>query len=1472
MTDLRRLYSDILDDLEDLELPLLTWGVTSGVISHDEVIAVIENRIYQPGVSALMAEDVLAELLQRGLAMKVPATSPPTYRTRLAETVRLTASLRQILPFRIKDWSGNWWEGEPRLVADYRLHVERRRYPARNIPVAKVIDELRPPDGPALDARQQAVIKALLGGRDLARFQVESSIAIRRDLALGGGRAVIVGAGTGSGKTLSFYLPALLAMSDHAQTRRTGVHTLALYPRNELLRDQLREAVANTSAINLALAEHGTRGLRIGVLYGDTAYDNDDFRLSSAQGGRGRGWARHGTDPVCPYLKCPTCRGDLIWAEMDRVAVKPRERLRCTAPDCAQPPIDHLVLTRRTLRENPPDLLFTSTEMLNRTSTDPGQAPLLGWTGGRVPRLVLLDEAHTYSGMHGAQVALLLRRWRSGLGRQQLTIVGLSATLRDAADFFSDLTGVDRHNVDYLSPHPDDMEEEGRQYAMALRVDPVSRVSPLSTTIQAAMLHARVLDPRGSEWLYGSRGFLFTDDLDVTNRLYNDLADAEGNGPNGNSSVLAGLRSKDRGANGAQYLDGQRWDLVNTIGRQLDPDRKRYGLRVGRTSSQDTGVDQDADLVVATASLEVGVDDDRVGLVVQHKAPRDAASFLQRRGRAGRRRLTRPWTVVTLSDFGRDRLTYQAYDQLFDPELPARRLPVGNRFVLKIQAAQSMLDWIARRARCDSRRAVTAPAKGKDRHWDAQAVIDQLKLLLADGRIQKELAVWLRRSLGVPADEVTALMWEAPRSLMLGVAPTVLRRLESRWAATEPGAEPNTLLPEFVTRTLFDSLNLPEVTFRLPFENADDVPMPIERALREAVPGRASRRFGFRTAWDRTWLPLPPGTSSDLEITTFTEQYEDEGHWQPPGRPPIRVLRPHIIKLSPPPPDVKDQSQATPVWASEFVPDHLNEGAVPKPSLWEDRVRSVGFATGAAGNPVEVRRMTTGANCNTMIGKGSFSRKVEYRYDDEPAALGFRMDVDAIRFTAAALDPSDERVATYLRSPQWRFLAFKATLVADPKLDEADVNVFARGWLALVYTTAYALLRCSGGGRDPEAAHRSLTNGRWADRVDEVLNAIYRSEGGVGPNRLAGDLRNLATQRVVRDAVDQHSRLLWCDDIDVQTADLARRAYRDTVAAAILAAAQRACPDAQDGDLTVDVIAPESPDGIATVWLSETSIGGLGIITQLAPYYQEDPRRFWSLVDSALAPSDYEYLHDTLIQLLRHVVDNPGSAAAQQIDVLRDPPSAGAAENALSELKLAWAAIDGHPRQQAVSALSTRLLRKGTDRGTDRLVLDLMSVWDETQQRLGFEVDAAVFAYLVGTGTIPVSGLDSRRFGADQVYSLLWPRGADARSQQLVHYQPFAPGALLDRLLVQAAHDERLPRIDVTEPGWRERYIAEITSSGAVRLTAPVEKMAAVTAAMRLVPATPVDHGALRVYGDVRSLDREAGQMSCVVEIREFAQ
>ena len=123
----------------------------------------------------------------------------------------------------------------------------------------------------------------------------------------------------------------------------------------------------------------------------------------------------------------------------------------------------------------------------------------------------------------------------------------------------------------------------------------------------------------------------------------------------------------------------------------------------------------DAEVVVATSTLEVGFDDARVGAVLQHKAPHDAASFLQRKGRAGREPVTRPWTVVVLSDWGRDQAAWDAYDAMFDPELPAKSLPLDNRYVQRIQSVYALLDWLSQQVGAYARRGsvwsdLTGPA------------------------------------------------------------------------------------------------------------------------------------------------------------------------------------------------------------------------------------------------------------------------------------------------------------------------------------------------------------------------------------------------------------------------------------------------------------------------------------------------------------------------------------------------------------------------------------------------------------------------------------------------------------------------------------------------------------------------------------------------------------------------------------------
>ncbi|GAA2607313.1 protein DpdJ [Streptomyces axinellae] len=1493
-----RFANELLNRLEDRELPLLAWGVTETALSQAEVMETIDQLLHSHAAApvGMSADSLLEEFLLCALLFEVPVpvTSPPRYRTRLAESLRLTTGLRQL--FAQGGWAQEerpgWWQQQPRLVADYRLHVAPRRYPRRDIPTSDALHHLA--QLPHWGDVQQRVAAAQLQGRELAQFQLDATSSVYASLSAGLSKGIIVGAGTGSGKTLSFYLPAFAAMAELAHRGRAKrVHTLALYPRKELLRDQLRESVRSVDAVKPALHASGRRLIRIGALYGDTPWTVRDQRLEPGSK-LATAWKRTPQGVVCPYLPCPAAAcgtGELQWTDADRR--QGRERLTCIR--CGYT-LDEgrLALTRDSLKKNPPDLLFTTTEMLNRCSGDSYLEWLLGWRGSSTaPSLVLLDEVHTYSGVHGAQVALLLRRWREA-ARRPMTFVGLSATLTDAQRFFAQLVGLRSGDVDSIEPDDATMEFEGREYALALRGDPVSGTSLLSTSIQTAMLHGRMLDLNASKFLYGSTGFLFTDDLDVTNRFYNDLRDAEGGQDrsgrrrNGRKSVLAGLRSSERDEHAARYVDGQSWDIVEKIGHDLDPTLQLHHLHVGRTSSQDVGVDHEANLTVATASLEVGFNDPRVGLVLQHKAPRDAAAFIQRRGRAGRERGSRPITVVTLSDYGRDRLAYQAYETLFAPQVPARNLPIGNRYVLKIQATQALLDWTAgklrhRKLSADPRKILRAPNGRSVRDEDRaghEALTSLLQAILDEPGLQDELAQHLARALQIGADDVQALLWEQPRSLLLSVVPTALRRLRSNWKSrrVDPGAKEGTLLPEFLTRSLFEPLNLPEVELRLPFDANEALEqLPIARALREAVPGRVSRRFGHRRDEHRTWL-APPPAGSGLPLQQIVEQAEPQGLWHPEGcaAEGVQVFRPTQLKLEQPGLEISDRSQGVPLWGTQIV---VSEEApptpadIPSPSQWHNCLQAVRFATHAAGNPIEIRRMTLGADCQVALERGEVeSRKVHYELHGNPAALGFRLGVDAVQILLKPLDTADPLVRKYLSSPQWRSLAFSSAFAEDPAL-EGVANRFQRAWLGQIYLTAYALEGIEESCPAQEVRAR-LANGAWARELPRILRALYRDNSDADQPldnaRLIDGLTELLGDDRVIAAIDRAAEYLCEPDIAVRTEELAQRAYRDTVAAAILSAAQRACPDAQDGDLIVDVVPAATSGGPAAVWLSETAMGGLGVVEHLVRFYGQDPRRFWSLVTSALAPSDYEYVDATVTRLLRHLADEPAGDAAEGMRALRGAQDAETAHEALEALLAAWEQLDGRPRRTAVSALSTRLLRPGSNPDTDAQALRMVEAWAALEDRLGVEVDANVIAFAVGDSRLDIGG--SKQLTADQAFSLLWPRGRQARTQDLQHYQPYAQAPVLDRLLVRAAHNDDVSEVDVTASDWDALYQKAMAAGGVANLVCPAGESQALSEALIRVPALRVDWDVMKVFGEVTGYIRHRDQLRVRVELREATQ
>lgn len=1451
---------DLLSCLEDLELHLLSWGVVDGYLSRSDVERTIEDQLSadverDPSLVMPSLEQYLDHLVQTGLLHEIPGED--RYRTRLAETLRLLRTLRQLLPPNDESKPG-WWRHSSTLVADYRLRVSPRRYPARLIAVEDVISSLHTA-GQWSDVRAE-VARKMVGTDLLAQFQVDATRSILKALADSQPSATIVTAGTGSGKTRAFYLPALIDIAATIGEARTGPHTLALYPRNELLRDQAREAVRVIESIG-PLAGAGTRPGRIAMLYGNTPYDRDLVGTKDV-----KHWRRVSSGWETPYFPCldDDCLTALIWTDADRV--KNIERLTC--PKCgAVTQAGVIAMTRESIQTNPPDILFSSTEMLSKQSTDWRLGPLLGWKGSNGTRLVLLDEVHTYTGVSGAQVALMLRRWRNAVrqqGRPSPVFVGLSATLRDAGDFMSTLTGVDRAQVESIAPASEDMLPTSREYGLVLRGDPLSGASLLSTTIQTAMLLSRMLDNRAG--IYGSVAFAFTDDLDVINRLHDNLRDAEGHDPRGiaRGRVLADLRSPANDQASARYPDGQSWDLPNKLGRMS---RK---MRVARTTSQDTGVDAGADIIVATSSLEVGFNDPRVGAVIQHKAPRDMASFLQRRGRAGRKLAMRPVTAVVLSDYGRDRITYQSYERLLDPEIAARTLPVGNRFVMKIQGAHALLDWIFRKTNADARWVMRAPLTGSmnNRTHDVAGL---LAGLLDSTEVQRDLAMHLRRALQITEDEASAVLWEEPRSLMLSVVPTALRRLESRWKPLgddDPGAHDKEPLPEFMTRALFEPLNTPDVQFFLPFRESELQTMPIAQALREAVPGRFSRRFGHARSDHATWLPVPP-EGDELALNEVVARGHNLGSWTTGGEE-FRVVRPFALRLARPDKSVMQSSQAFPVWRShfEYTTESLVDVDVPKPSVWSRFVDRIGFGLHVTGGPMQVRRMTIGSEGElaTSEGRKVVRRPISVRYthDGEAAALGYELDVDGV-ILSGHLDEVEGDLRVYAATPAWRTAAFRQLVLRDAELD-GIANSFQRAWLVEVYKHAHVSYGLD--HDDLSASPSALAGGNWTKEMASFFAASYRAElGEIEDARLLATLRELAADTTVRSVIEKHGRLLVAHEPAAITAPLLDQVFADTLGAALLTAVQECVPDAQENDLAVDIELNASTREFK-IFLTETSIGGLGLLEALYRDYTLDPRIFWDAVGRACSATEAEEVDAAMQAMVADLVSIDSKYRAA-VTAFREATEVAEMDAALDALVAKWTEFDGPPPHLLVSSFAARLLRPGSKRPIDQVVASMTETWVSLEERLGVEIDARTLIHLASNGRLPFS------LGAltpDMAFSMLWLRGASARAQRLEHWHPFRDTVLVDRLALAGSLAEGLAIVDVTKPLWRAEYAAAVERDGRATLEAAYRDRAAISGALRDAAVTPIDRNGLRVYGRVSAVTQTRGYVRAVISLAEELQ
>jgi len=508
----------------------------------------------------------------------------------------------------------------------------------------------------------------------LRLFQEEALIHILNELARpdkSARKPLLLSIPTGGGKTEAFLIPLIAYLYDQREKiLRTGgipkpiVRSIIVYPTRALANDQARRIAEILYQMNCKAIED--RKISVGVLTGDTPNSSYNFLTEKSL-----------------LQICPRCSAVLTTFTEKKIqdSSNPITIARCI---CGTE-IDYFRLTRRDILNYPPDILITSPDMINYTLQSPQYHNKI-----YLPEvdLIVFDEIHMYESIFGCNVAHLLRRFEEASQCKPMYI-GVSATIRNAKELACMIFNADLKDICYLRAKREDEPEtpEARpyldytvgparyrhHYAMAPAEWESNHFQKVTTSVRsiANVIGHLTRDPHFRKTLVFSNFRQDTDDIirflrDFEDRYYTPYY----------QKLLPRLQVM-RGAQGsANSLDLTKTEamIVATIDRwyKRAMDMKciytqplifgwhRGGLEreerikaVNRFASTQylTSPDKDnselpIDIMVATKTLELGIDIGDVTTVINCRAPFTTNEYTQRVGRGGRRKDSLALTII----------------------------------------------------------------------------------------------------------------------------------------------------------------------------------------------------------------------------------------------------------------------------------------------------------------------------------------------------------------------------------------------------------------------------------------------------------------------------------------------------------------------------------------------------------------------------------------------------------------------------------------------------------------------------------------------------------------------------------------------------------------------------------------------------------------------------------------------------------
>jgi ATP-dependent helicase YprA (DUF1998 family) len=217
---------------------------------------------------------------------------------------------------------------------------------------------------------------------------------------------IVVATGTGSGKTECFLIPMLnTLLQEEDNLSLAGVRVLILYPMNALVNDQVKR-------LRQLLCRQNIAKIKFGFYTSRTQKDKqkaiDSLREEFAAYDSQELWQ--------------------LFSETERKSIKAEELIDQAIEKNSQVQL----LSRQEMWESPPHILITNYSMLEHMLIRPKERQAIFEPSANTFKMLVVDEAHTYDGAKGSEVAMLLERFKAAVGvheKCKIRCIATSASL-----------------------------------------------------------------------------------------------------------------------------------------------------------------------------------------------------------------------------------------------------------------------------------------------------------------------------------------------------------------------------------------------------------------------------------------------------------------------------------------------------------------------------------------------------------------------------------------------------------------------------------------------------------------------------------------------------------------------------------------------------------------------------------------------------------------------------------------------------------------------------------------------------------------------------------------------------------------------------------------------------------------------------------------------------------------------------------